>query len=495
MAKKKGPKMARKKTEASWQADADALGWDLINRIDGTWGSYRHRLKPDGSPCGHEQTIVASAMRKGSCRCGGCESAEARWRAEADVLGWDLLKQVDGNRGLYRHRLTAVGVTCGHEQIIYADKVRKGSVLCGGCEDHLHRWRNEADEAGWDLLEKVDSHRASYQHRFTPDGMPCGHKQVFQAVHIRSGSARCGGCQTQLCRWRSAALAMGWDLLEMLDEIRGSYRHQTKADGTPCGHDQSALAQTMRKGSVRCKACGPQKRAERTRVKLGPKGTPSGGNPQGIEAKWRGEADAGGWDLLQKVSGASALYRHRMKPDGTPCGHEQRCQAANMRLGSVRCKGCGSAEAGWRKDADTIGWDFLKKVDSSHALFRHRHTSKSSPCLHEQVLHVGALRLKQVRCGNCESHLQGWQADAAKQGWDLLDQVDKSRARYVHRMKADGSPCGHEQILVSSNMRDGHVRCEGCESPLIGWRLDADLRGWDFLKQINCATTITPVHR
>jgi len=484
MPKKTGMKVARKKTEAIWQADADALGWDLIERVDGTWGSYRHRTKPNGSPCGHEQTIVATTMRKGSCRCGECESAVARWRAEAEARGWGLLEQLDGNRGRYQHILNAAGAACGHEQILFADKVRKGSVRCGGCEDHLIRWRNEADAAGWDFVEKLDGHSANYQHRLKPDGVPCGHQQVLQAVHIRLGSARCGGCQTQLSRWRSAALAVGWELLEVLEGLRGKYRHRTSPNGSPCGHEQEVAAQAMRKGAVRCKRCGPEKRSAATGLEPGQRETPSRRGTHSIDAKWCAEADAQGWEFLNQLTGAKASYRHRTRRDGTLCGHVQDCQAANMRLGSVRCGGCESALIGWSHDADANGWQLVEQVDSSsYALFRHRQRADNAVCGHEQVIHVGAMRSKQVRCGNCESHLIGWRLDAEQQGWDLLAQMDKSHAIYGHRAKADGSPCGHEQILVASNMRDGHVRCEGCESPLIGWRRHADERGWDLLEQ------------
>lgn len=156
-----------------WRQEALAQGWTLLGRVDGRYASYRH-------DCGHEQEAKAAHMRTGSVRCQGCASPLLRWRTEAEARGWTLLTQIDGNSGQYQH-------ACGHEQRVLAANMRKGSVRCHGCRGTLQRWKAEAKERGWALLEKFDGEIARYRHA-------CGHRQITSAHQMRAGTVRCARC-------------------------------------------------------------------------------------------------------------------------------------------------------------------------------------------------------------------------------------------------------------------------------------------------------------
>ena len=70
--------------------------------------------------------------------------------------------------------------------------------------------------------------------------------------------------------------------------------------------------------------------------------------------------------------------------------------------------------------------------------------------------------------------LKKWVDEAKAKGWELVRKVDKDRAEYRHIQKENGEPCGAVQEADASPMRNGAVRCCGCQDPLIRWKVASD---------------------
>ena len=524
-------KIINPQTAKKWRQETQD-GWVFLEQMDGSTGRYRHS-------CNHIQNIPAATMRLRKPPCGGCQASSIAWSQHAQDHGWEFVARLDGNKGSYRHPFKANGTVCGNLQEVAHTKMHSGRVECHGCESHETRWAAEAEAIGWQFLEQKDRHHGIYRHLLKPDGTVCGHTKESQAVHVRNGSLMCDNCQNPRDRWTKEAQALGWVLLETQDVKKNTYRHLLKADGTSCGHEQSVFTVAMRAGKVKCGACGRNKAVtarprpiqdppattllkregeaatqgwELVRTIDGKKGlfrhfaaTTGKGcrheqifyfcNMQAgtVRCKsckspligWSQEATAAGWALVNQVDGAQGRYRHLSKPDGTVCGSEQVAQARGMRSGSVRCKKCSTPQAGWRRDADVMDWEFIRQIDTSYARFRHRHTVGGLVCGHEQSIHVGAMRKGSVLCECCGDHRIGWQRDAEVQGWDFVAQEDGTHGRYRHQTTPSGTLCLHEQIVTATNMRNGEVRCQGCQDPIIQWALDADANGYDFLKNLD----------
>jgi ribosomal protein S27E len=202
--------------------------------------------------------------------------------------------------------------------------------------------------------------------------------------------------------------------------------------------------------------------------------------------KWRAEASPKGWDAVEWAGVGRAKYRHRQKADGSQCGHMQVIPAAEIRKRrNIRCRGCENPALVWRAIGDSRGWDFIEKIDGQHSRFRHRNKADGSPCWHEQVIYIYGMLHSNVRCRGCNSPVPKWRVEGARSGWDFVEKHKNGYARWRHRMKPDGSRCGHVQIAQMTHMRNDHVRCEKCESPLIKLRREARDKGWELVEQVD----------
>lgn len=124
----------------------------------------------------------------------------------------------------------------------------------------------------------------------------------------------------------------------------------------------------------------------------------------------------------------------------------------------------------WRQEVKE-GWTLL--VPAGCARARYRHT-----CGHEQAFAVSQMRRKRVRCGACESPEAVWSREV-KEGWVFVSRAESHRAMYRHA-------CGHEQSCWVVQMRQGRVRCGGCEAPAVVWAREAR-GGWCLLEKVDGA--------
>ena len=465
-----------------WKADAQAQGWELVRKVDGGYVEYRHIQKDNGDPCGGVQKVRAAEMRKGSVRCSGCQDPLIRWKADAEAQGWELVRKVDSMRAEYRHPQKDNGDPCGASQEVSACNMRKGAVRCSGCQDPLIRWKADAQAQGWELVGREKAGYAEYRHIQKETGEPCGAVQVADVAQMRRGTVRCGGCRDPLIRWKADAQAQGWELVRKVDGAKAEYRHLQKRNGDLCGAIQEAQATHMRKGTVRCGNCRSpllKMAAAKPRVKRL--------SPVGYLARWADEALEKGWELVRKVDSMRAEYRHSQKDNGDPCGAVQEVRASNMRKGAVRCAGCQDPLIGWKADAEAQGWELVQKVDGMRAEFRHLQKDNGEPCWAVQVVGASEMRKGSVRCAGCQDPLIGWKAEAVAHGWELVRKVDKARAEYRHIQKENGEPCGAIREAHAAHMRKGSVRCAGCQDPLIGWKAEAVAHGWELVRKVDKA--------
>ena len=471
-----------------WEASAQAQGWELVRKVDGRRAEYRHLRKANGEPCGAIQVVIAFGMRKGTAHCVACHrpgpmmatapypEAErirnyragylGRWIDEAAAHGWELVGKVDGTHGEFRHLLKANGEPCGTVQVVQATNMRKGTVRCGGCQDPSIEWAASAQAQGWELIRRAaKAGYGEYQHLQKEDGSLCGTVQVAHIAHMRKGTVRCGGCQDPLIEWRASAQAHGWELVRKAEKAScGEYRHLRKVNGEPCGAVQIVAAASMRNGAVRCGGC------------------------QDPFLEWMASAKAQGWELIRKVDGKRAEYRHLQNIDGDPCGAVQVATADNMRRGAVRCGGCQDPLIEWMASAKAQGWELVRKAEKvGYAEYRHLQKDDGNFCGTVQMVHAAHMRKGTVRCGGCQDPLIEWRASAQVQGWELVRKVDRSYAEYIHLLKTNGDPCGAVQIVAAASMRNGAVRCGGCQDPLIEWEASAKVHGWELVRKVDGA--------
>ena len=326
---------------ARYTEQAGLAGWIFIEKLETQHALCRHVA------CGHEQRVSTAAIRKHRIECDICDDPEPRWRVEAEDQGWVYFRR-DGDLARYRH------IECGHEQSLDRGAMRNGRIRCGGCQNSLDRWIREARERKWDLVAKIDANRGRYRH-------VCGHEQSVIASQMREGYVRCGGCQNSLDRWIREALKQGWSYLEKERDGTALYRHA-------CGHEQNVGIRDMRRGWVRCGGC------------------------ENVRELWASEARQRGWTLLEQIGNSYGMYRH------DACGNIQKAASGNMRSHDILCLVCDDPEPRWKAEAEDQGWFFLEKHPQYTASYRHE-------CGHEQICHIGAMKLGTVRCGGCEPAL------------------------------------------------------------------------------------------
>jgi len=140
--------------------------------------------------------------------------------------------------------------------------------------------------------------------------------------------------------------------------------------------------------------------------------------------------------------GKNAQYRtYRL-----PCEHEQEFQIGNMRKGEFRCQTCLDNKI--KEEAEAQGCVLLgagkNRVCRTYLL----------PCGHEHEIKLPQMRSGEFRCQICLNYKLREEAEA--QGCKLVGPGQKSSYR-TYRL-----PCGHEQEVAPSNLRNAEFRCQTC---------------------------------
>lgn len=152
--------------------EAASAGVELLERIKGG-ESGRYRFVS----CQHEQVMTTGVVRIKSFKCHSC--FDEKLHEEARNAGVEFLNQVNGGRSRYR-------LACGHEQLIAAGDVRRNLFKCQTCL--IEKLHNEANEAGLELIEKIDGGSARYKF------MCCGNERVIETSGVRRNLFSCHVC-------------------------------------------------------------------------------------------------------------------------------------------------------------------------------------------------------------------------------------------------------------------------------------------------------------
>ena len=418
--------------------DAEAQGCKLL----GPGRNANFRLY--ALPCGHDQEVPPTQMRKGIFRCRAC--LDEQLGMEAKAQGCMLLGA--GKSGHYR----LYKLPCGHEREIQTGDIRKGNYRCRVCAGE--RFTKESEAQGCKLLGpgKTKDHRLYL--------LPCGHEQQATLKGMRSGSFRCALCLNE--KLTREAEARGCKLLGVSD--KKSYCLYK----LPCGHEQTAHTGQMRTGGVRCNICLVERIAQDAEAQgcklLGPGrnanfrlyALPCGHDQEVqvihmkrgrvqcrfcLDKRLKQEAEARGCELID----APAKAGHRLYK--LSCGHEREVRLTTMRDGSYRCNTC--LENRITLDAKAQGC----KVASKGRAVNFR--KYELPCGHEQDVRFNDMRIGKFLCRTCvaEKHDQEAEAQACK----ILGKGKSSLSRLY------SLPCGHEQEVFLSSMRDASFLCQTCE--------------------------------
>jgi hypothetical protein len=320
--------------------------------------------------------------------------------AEAKAQGCELLGP--GKDARYR----AYRLPCGHEKDVQMGDMRRGSFRCQICLDN--NLAQEAQTQGCVLLGPGNNcNYRTYR-------LPCGHEQIVQVKQMRAGGFRCRTCIDN--QYTDEAKAQGCELLGPgRTNIYRTYRF-------PCGHVQESQASLIRKGEFQCQTC--------------------------LNEKLKAEAEAQGCELLtEQRQRRTGIKNAPWRSYRLPCGHEQRIQATNMRIGRFRCQTC--QESKIQDEAEAQGCVLLGPGRTArHRLYR-------LECGHEQDIETGNMRDGEFACQTCliNKHI----AEAEARGCELLGKGSSFNYR-TYRL-----PCGHEQEITLQNMRLGNFRCHSCE--------------------------------
>lgn len=236
--------------------------------------------------------------------------------------------------------------------------------------------------------------------------LPCGHEQDVAIVNMRNGQMSCRTCTD--IRLRSEADSAGCVLLGPGRNAR--YRLYR----LPCGHEHEARPSRIREGIFRCRAC--------------------------IDSALSNEAAGFGCELLGLGErNGTRIYR-------LPCGHKQEIGTSAMRVGRFRCQACQDSKL--VEEAKAQGCEILGPGRSCHyRIYR-------PPCGHQTEITTSGVRKGSFRCSVCTE--EKLIAEAQAQGCVLLGKVKDANYRN-YRL-----PCGHEQAVVTSQMRTGGFRCRTC---------------------------------
>ena len=206
-------------------SEAKAQGCELI----GPGKDFNFRLYR--LPCGHEQEIQPTHMRRDNFRCQTC--LDNKLREEAEEQGCALLGPgKNANFRLYR-------LPCGHEQQIGPNRMREERFRCQTCLDT--KIRGEARAQDCEILGPGKNAN------FRLYRLPCGHEQQIQTGNMRDGGFQCQICQEN--NLRKEAAAQGCKLLGPgKNAMYRLYR-------LPCGHQQEIRVHHLREEIFRCGTC------------------------------------------------------------------------------------------------------------------------------------------------------------------------------------------------------------------------------------------------
>lgn len=130
-------------------------------------------------PCGHEQEVDQSAMKKGSFRCQTCLNEQYQELAQTRGL------QVVGHGRTSQYKLFRF-LNCEHEQEIELSQVRRNLFHCKDC--NASKLNTEASAAGIQLVGP--GHHTAYR----TYKLACGHEQEMTTGSVRLRSFMCRTC-------------------------------------------------------------------------------------------------------------------------------------------------------------------------------------------------------------------------------------------------------------------------------------------------------------
>lgn len=130
-------------------------------------------------PCGHQQEVNTSMMRRNNFRCAIC--LKKTIEQEAEARGCKLLGPgKDAHYRLYK-------LPCGHEQEVTVSGMRRGNAQCPICM--LEKLKEEAASQGCKFLgQGRNIHYRLYK-------LPCGHEQEVHTGAMRRGGFLCQACE------------------------------------------------------------------------------------------------------------------------------------------------------------------------------------------------------------------------------------------------------------------------------------------------------------
>lgn len=267
--------------------------------------------------------------------------------------------------------------------------------------------------------------------------LPCGHEQEARTEFMRRGVFECKTCVFE--KLKAEAEAQGCKLLGPGTSVL------SRLYELPCGHKQEVGLRHMRDGGFRCRICLAKKLEEEATT-------------QGCKLVGPGK------DLESK------LYV-------LPCGHEQEIKIANMRNESYRCSVCLTQKL--EQEAEARGCKLLGAgKNSQYRLY-------SLPCGHEQEVQPGMLRKGHFGCKTCLAERLNQEATA--QGCKLVG----PGKNFYYRLYI--LPCGHEQELRPDHMREGNIRCAICMAEKL--KQEAEAQGCKLLgagKNFYCRLYLLP---
>ncbi|MFZ1374994.1 MAG: hypothetical protein WAS25_00200 [Geothrix sp.] len=305
----------------------------------------------------------------------------------------------------------------------------------------------------WLLLGPAEGRDSEYGLYACP---VCGAPAPKKHGHVQSHQVSCDACLR--VRLEAAAKQRG---MTYLGPVAGRSGYHTYIfDG--CGHPTEGQPGNLRSGQPRCKAC--------------------------LEEKLREEAHAQGYEYIGEIEGDKRRrwYKHLVvTPDGEPCGHKDKFQPGNMRIGAVTCTVCeGGARAKLKttkqksrkartRRPETIekykaigqakGWHALEIV-GAHGLV----LWECNTCVHLQKGTAGNMERAGMRCDVHQNIEEHWRAEADARNLDLVERLDGKTALYQCRV------CGHPMPKKAANLRlaEGPAECPVCRER--GWREDAE---------------------
>lgn len=272
------------------------------------------------------------------------EATLRKWIEEANKAGFKLIERVSSAAARYACH------ACMNDFEAFAGNVRKGTAICPHCKEQ--KWRDEAALLGLEFLHKVTAADALYR---------CsGCQGSFRAActTIRSKGFRCPHCQHN--RWKTEAEASGLRFIKQISPQKASY-----ACGTCSGEFEAHIAVVRNGFRTDCGSC-----------------------PHCMRHKWEAEAARAGLRFLGNLpEHMQALYQC------LACDEEFPARFGSVRSCDVRCRKCKTTN--WSEQAAQLGYRFLRKVDKRKAAYT------CDQCDEEFTAQVGNVAQGTVTCPIC----------------------------------------------------------------------------------------------